>query len=225
MKEDLTDEQNLATIRGLVERAAIYRAVFTRTALISGLLSILTAGAIFLNDEVTQFLNRPVRAREFAFAWVDLFFLTLVLTVFFSWRAAQANGDSFGSARMRLVWRTIAPIILIPAAFTGWFFGTGYLGGAELDLVVIWIVFYGLTLLSTAFFAPRSIALLGWAFLLTGLSVPVLADKIDNWVGSVPTVLMGITFGFYQIIFAAITFLKARAKSTTVTNSVITGPL
>ena len=212
MKEDLPDEKNLATIRGLVERAAIYRAVFARTAMISGALSILTAGAIFVNDELTQFLDRPVRAREFAFAWVDLFFLTLVLNIFFLWRAARGNGDSFGSPRMKLVSRTIAPILLIPAAFTLWFFGTGYLGGAELDLVVVWIVFYGLTLLSTALFAPRSIAILGWAFLLTGLSVPVLADKIDNWIGSVPTVLMGVTFGLYQLIFAAMTWLRERQK-------------
>jgi hypothetical protein len=213
MKEDLTDEKNLATIRGLVERAAIYRAIFTRTAFISGALSILTAGAIFVNDELTQFLDRPVRAREFAFAWADVFFLTLVVNIFFLWRAARGNADSFGSARMKLVWRTIVPVLLIPAGFTAWFFGTGYLGGAELDLIVVWIVFYGLTLLSTAFFAPRSIALLGWAFLLTGLSVPVLADKIENWVGSVPTVLMGVTFGLYQLVFAAVTWLRERQEA------------
>jgi hypothetical protein len=58
-------------------------------------------------------------------------------------------------------------------------------------------------LLSTAVFAPRSLALLGWAFLLTSLSVPVFSDAIDDRVGSVPTVLMGVTFGLYHLIYAA----------------------
>ena len=93
---------------------------------------------------------------------------------------------------------------MIPAAFTGWFLTTGYLGAAEQDLVVVWIAFYGLMLLSTALFAPRSLALLGWAFLLTSLSVPVFSDIIDNRVGGVPTVLMGVTFGLYHLIYAAL---------------------
>ena len=67
--------------------------------------------------------------------------------------------------------------------------------------------------LSTALFAPRSLALLGWAFLLTGLSVPVLADKINDWVDSVPTVLMGVSFGVYHIIFAAFNWRARKTKA------------
>src|SRR5206468_13106704 len=56
MNENATPEQNFGAIRGLIERAEIYRAVSVRTALIGGLLSILIAGTIYLNDEVTRFL-------------------------------------------------------------------------------------------------------------------------------------------------------------------------
>jgi len=59
-------------------------------------------------------------------------------------------------------------------AFTIWFFkevtwaakngARGCVGGV-----------YGLALLSTALFAPRSLTLLGWAFLLTGIAIPVLS--------------------------------------------------
>ena len=204
MNDNSTAEQNLGAIRGLIERGEIYRAVSARTALIGGVLSILTAGAIYVNDEVTRILDRPVRPRELAFAWLGVLFLTVIVSVLFLWRAARDSDGVVNSRRMKLALRTIAPYLLIPAAFTGWFLTTGYLGAAELDLVVVWIAFYGLMLLSTALFAPRSLALLGWAFLLTSLSVPVFSNIIDNRVGDVPTVLMGVTFGLYHLIYAAL---------------------
>jgi hypothetical protein len=204
MNDNSTTELNLGAIRGLIERGEIYRAVSARAALVGGALSILTAGAISLNDEVTRIWDRPVRPRELVFAWLGVLFLTVIVSVLFLWRAARDSGGLVNSRRMKLALRTIAPYLVIPAAFTGWFLTTGYLGAAEQDLVVVWIAFYGLLLLSTALFAPRSLALLGWAFLLTSLSVPVFSDIIDDRVGSVPTVLMGVTFGLYHLIYAAL---------------------
>ena len=204
MNDNSTAEQNLDVIRGLIERGEIYRAVSARTALIGGVLSILTAGGIYLNDEVTRILDRPVRPRELAFAWLGVLFLTVIVSRLFLWGAPRKSGGVVNSSRMKLARRMIAPYLVIPAAFTGWFLTTGYLGAAEQDLVVVWIAFYGLMLLSTALFAPRSLALLGWAFLLTSLSVPVFSDIIDNRVGGVPSVLMGVTFGLYHLIYAAL---------------------
>jgi hypothetical protein len=208
MNDNSTTEQNLGAIRGLIERGQIYRAVSARTALVGAVLSILTAGAIYLNDEVTRIWDRPVRPRELALAWLGVLFLTVIVSVLFLSRAARDGGGLVNSRRMKLALRTIAPYLVIPAAFTGWFLTTGYLGAAEQDLVVVWIAFYGLMLLSTAVFAPRSLALLGWAFLLTSLSVPVFSDVIDDRVGSVPTVLMGVTFGLYHLIYAVLNWSR-----------------
>jgi hypothetical protein len=207
---DPIQEIQINTISALIARGEIYRGVFARVALIAGALSILTAGAIYLNDEVTRFLDRPVRPREFAFAWLDILLLSTIAGVFLLRRAARDNADVFPSARTRLALTVIAPSLLIPAAVTGWFFATGYLGAAELELVLIWTVFYGLLLLSTSVFAPRALALLGWAFLLSGLSVPLLADKIDVLTGNVPTTVMGVTFGIYHLLFAALNWRRSR---------------
>jgi len=212
MNDNSRAEQNLSAIRGLIERSEIYRAVSARAALIGGTLASLTAGAIYLNDEVTSILDRPVRPRDLAFAWLGVLLLTVIVSVLFLSRATRDSGGLVNSGRMKLALRTIAPYSVIPAAFTGWFLTTGYLGAAELDLVVVWIAFYGLMLLSTALFAPRSLALLGWAFLLTSLSVPVFSDIIDNRLGSVPNVLMGVTFGLYHLIYAALNWPRKPRK-------------
>jgi hypothetical protein len=212
VNDQFSSEERLAALRGLIERKEVYALAFARTALVAGLLSILTAAAMFVNDEITPFLHRLVRSREFAIAWLVVFALTVLVGGMFLLRRARIPGDTSASVGMKVVLATIAPYLLIPAAFTAWFFATGYLGGTEVDLVVVWIAFYSLMLLSTTFFAPRSIVILGWAFLLTALAVPVIEDNLELWIGSVPTVLMGATFGLYHLIYAALNWRPKNAR-------------
>lgn len=204
VNDHFSSEERLVALRGLVERNKIYALVFARTALVAGSLSILTAVAMFVNDEITPFLHRLVRPREFAIAWLVVLLATVLAGGIFLSRRDRTQGATSASRRMKVALAAIAPFLLIPAAFTAWFFATGYLGGTELDLIVVWIAFYGLVLLSTASFAPRSMVLLGWAFLLSALAAPVIEDKLDLWIGSVPAVMMGATFGLYHLIYAAL---------------------
>jgi hypothetical protein len=131
---------------------------------------------------------------------------------FFLRREAEREGRPFVSSGMKLALGAIAPNLLIPAAFTVWFFQTGYLGAQELQLVSVWVAFYGLGLLATSLFAPRSLALLGWAFLLTAVATPVLGDAIDRLTDDVPDTIMGLTFGLYHLIYAFATW--SRSDST-----------
>lgn len=202
-------EDDLGTIQSLIERREIYRTTFARVAFIMGLLSILAATAIYLNDERVQFLDRPVRPREFAFVWIVIFAISAVAGGLLLSKAGD-NKNELRAARLRVVLSAIAPCLLIATAFAMWFFATGYLGAAESDLVVVWIAAYGLMLLATGFFAPGSIAMLGWAFLLTGLSAPILADRIDIWTGNAPVTLMGASFGVYHIIYAALNWRRQK---------------
>ena len=211
MNERPSAEENLRVIRTLMERATVYRAISAPTALVAGLLSISAAAAIFLS-EANVTVGRPIRSRQFAITWIIVLILSLAANTFFVWREARKTGRPFISPGMKLALRAIAPCLLIPAAFTGWFFTTGYLGGEELELVVVWVAFYGLALLSTALFAPHSLAVLGWAFLFTGLSVPALVNWIEGLPGDVPNLAMGITFGLYHLIYAAATWPRKRAS-------------
>jgi hypothetical protein len=208
MNDRAAAEENLRVIRQLMERATVYRAVAAPSALVAAILSLLAAGSVYLNNEIRPLLGRTVRPREFALLWISVLILAAVANAFFLWREAQRDGRPFVSSGMKLALRAIAPNLLIPAAFTLWFFQTGYLGAQELQLVTVWVAFYGLGLLSTSLFAPRSLAILGWAFLLTALATPVLGDRIDQLTDDVPDTIMGLSFGFYHLVYALATWSR-----------------
>lgn len=214
MNQPASAEDDLRVIRSLMERATVYRAISAPSALLAGLLSSFAAGAVYYNNEVKLVLGRAVGPREFAVLWIFVLILTALANAFFVWREAKHSGRPFVSSGMKLALRAIVPNLLIPTAFTLWFFQTGYLGAQELQLVAVWVAFYGLALLSTALFAPRSLAILGWAFLLTSLTIAVLTDVIDNLTDDVPDTVMGVTFGLYHLIYAVATWpRKDRAGS------------
>ena len=198
-------EERLSTVRKLIERAAIYRSIFARSALVTGILSVIVAIGIYANDETKFSIGRAIRAREFAMIWIATLLLSLIALLFFLAREAGRASRPFFSPEFKLALNQVKPFPIIPLAFTGWFFTTGYLGGQELDLVVVWIAFYGLMLLSTALFAPRAVVGLGWAFILTSLSVPVITNVIESYFSiDVPNVLMALCFGLYHLVYAAL---------------------
>lgn len=204
-------EEDLKIIRALMERASTYRAISAPTALVGGFLSLFSAALIAESD---RFLNHPLRAREFAVTWFVVLAVTMIVNAFFVSREARNSGRLFISPGMKLALRAIIPTLIVPAIFTVWYLKLGYLSGSELELVAIWIVFYGLALLSTALFAPRSLALLGWAFLLTGISLPVTSELVDGLANDVPNFFMGFTFGAYHLVYAAFTWpRRERAAS------------
>lgn len=199
-------EENLRVIRSLIERATVYRAISAPTALVAGLLSLFAALAVYFNGTSGFNLSHHIRAREFGAIWLVVLVLALAANTFFVWREAKKGGRPFVSSGMKLALRTIAPTLLLPAAFTGWFFATGYLGGQDLELIVVWILFYGLALLSTALFAPGSLVLLGWAFLLSGLAIPVFVNGLEDLTDNLPNSAMGFTFGVYHLVYAICTW-------------------
>ena len=216
MDQRAAAEENLRAIRQLMERATVYRAVSAPSALVAGILALILSGAIYFNNEVRLLLGRTVRPREFAFAWIVTLILAAAANAFFLKRKADREGRPFFSCGMRLALQAITPNLLIPAALTLWFLQTGYLGAQELQLVTVWVAFYGLGLISTGLFAPRSITLLGWAFFLTALATPVLNDRLDRISNDVPDTLMALTFGLYHLIYAAATWPRRRSAAGTV---------
>ena len=215
MQQEPTIEEKVGVIRSLFERAPTYRVISARSALVAGFLSILAASAIYLNNQTNITGGLPIRSRQFAIIWIAVFVLSLTASTFFLWREARKTGRPLISAGMNLALRAITPCLVIPGVYTAWFLTTGYLGGDRLTLVVVWVAFYGLALLSTEFFAPRSIPLLGWTFLITSLAIPVVLDATTlGFSPAAPNYIMGVSFGLYHLVYAAATWSRRRAITT-----------
>lgn len=198
-------EEHLRIIRALMERATIYRAISAPTALCAAVLSI---GAAILIYETEP------RPRSFALVWLVVLVLALTANTLFVWREATRDGRRFVSPSMRMAIRAVTPCLILPAALTIWYLTTGYLGAQELLLVAIWIAFYGLCLLSTSLFAPRSLVVLGWCFLASALAIPLVANNAGDEIGvlQLPNFLMAITFGGYHFIYALYTWRRKGAE-------------
>jgi hypothetical protein len=209
MDERARAEEHLRIIRALMERATIYRAISAPTALAGGLLALGLAVAIYYADSSAR--AAYASSRNFAWLWLALLAVVLAINGFFLWREASRERRPFFSSGMRLTIRAVVPCLIVPAMVTIWFLRQGFLGSNELLLVTTWIVFYGLALLSTAFFAPQSLVVLGWAFLLTGLSAPILQINSDDLPRQfMPTFFMGLTFGLYHLIYALCIWFAAK---------------
>ncbi len=113
---------------------------------------------------------------------------------------------------MRAALCALAPCWLVAAILTAFWLGIPWL------LPMFWMILYGLGLLATRYFAPRSIVLLGWAFVAGGLfSLLVFMGPHtqDHFMQLLElrsaNLAMGGTFGVFHIIYAACTWPR---KST-----------
>jgi hypothetical protein len=202
-------EEHLRIIRTLMERATIYRAISAPTALFGGSLAIILTVTIWTREHQwaarAPEAMRHISARGFAAVWLAALAAIILFNTFLVWRQAKRDRRLFLSPAMRAALRAIFPCLILPAAATIWFFYDGYSFDNELLLVGVWIGFYGLALIATQHFAPRSLVLLGWAFLLTAALMLVTSRQLEYYATPlVPNLAMGATFGLYHLLYAAL---------------------
>ncbi len=213
MSERSRAEEHLRVIRSLMERATIYRAISAPTALIGGLLAVSTSVVIWWLDQARAPGEAGLDNRLFAGIWLAILALVLAVNTFFVRQEALRDGRVLLSAGARLALRAIAPCLVLPAATTVWYFKDAAPIDQEI-LVAVWIAFYGLCLLATALFAPRSLVLLGWAFLLSGLLLIFWPKSFgDDPRGLYPNFAMGATFGLYHLVYAACIWSSRRPEA------------
>src|SRR5438046_6734593 len=207
MEERNRAEEDLRIIRTLMERATIYRAISAPTALAGGVLPVTLTAIIWVREhhwaENAPEVMRYISTRGFASLWLVALAIVLALNTFFVWRKAQRDGRPFISPSMKLALRSILPCLVLPAATTIWFFYDGYEFDNELLLVRVWIGFYGLALIATQHFAPRSLVFLGRAFLITAAAMLVASRQLEYYATTlVHNLEMGVIFGIYHMIYA-----------------------
>jgi hypothetical protein len=191
--------EHLRVIRSLMERSTLYRSISAPTALIGGLLSLGGfATAYYAKHDRHQVLT----ARQFLVVWLVILVLTALSNVIFLWRGAAMRRESFFSAGMKCALSSLAPAFLTAGVLT-------FVIHRPIQLCILWIVLYGLGLLDTQHFAPRSLVLLGAAFFAWGCVLMAAWKHIFLTHGQtepstlVVSGIMAGTFGGVHLAYAA----------------------
>jgi hypothetical protein len=212
MNDQERAEEHLKTIRRLMERGTIYRAVSAPTALVGGLLSLMASWYYLhwfnhfgANDFLTADQNNFLRL------WLVVLALTAAANTVFLVTGAKKRGEAVFSASMKAAFTALAPAFIAGGVFTFNFVGMGWVPVADIWMSFGWCVFYGLGLLATSHFAPRSLTVLGWAFLISGL-VEFVTFRLTNGMSQilsmdistrpVGAIFMAVTFGLFHLIYA-----------------------
>lgn len=192
-------EEHLRVIRSLMEKATIYRAISAPTALVGGVCSVVLGLSLhFYLRSLPPVLDGEGFSWLFIRGWLGVLAVTCGTNTWFLWRDASRRGEPFISSGMKQALKCLIPPMLVGG------FVTCLLGERLFYLPFVWMIFYGLALLATAPFAPRSIPRLGWVFLLAGFVTLYLRGA--SVVLTDPNLLMVATFGLFHLIYAACTW-------------------
>lgn len=193
---ELEATDHLRTIRALMERATVYRAISAPAALVAGTLTLSVCGVLAYRAPSL----RPDPCQFFAI-WMAVLLVVTVFNFWLLYRNARQRGELFASSGMRMAILAIAP----PMA-------AGFVLSATLALdlpawsvmVSLWMLFYGLGLLAMRSFAPRSLIRLGWGFFLLGVAsfFPVLNPLHHQGPFRTGLLFMALSFGLLHIIYA-----------------------
>jgi len=204
--------EQLRAIRSLMERSTIYRAISAPAALFAGLLSLAVSGWLW-----TQRHRQPEPV-VFFIIWLGVLVVVSAVNTWLLFRSARQRGEVFVSPGMKHALRA-----LLPPLVAG--FGMSLLLVSEpehaardcyADIAAHWILFYGLALLATASFSPRSMQALGAGFFSFGILTWLpTARQFFGQQYPAAVIFMAMSFGMLHIVYAAAVWMQSRRDSAT----------
>ena len=195
-------EENLQTIRILMERSALYRRALAPIMLFAGFVGVLTAavGIVFSLDHFVQFV----------LLWFSAAIFAVIAALLIARSQALKDKEVFWSPPTRRVTQAM----LLPLS-TGAFFGMVSIflqASSDFDFIMalVWILFYGFALNAAGFFMPRGIKVFGWFFTVcaclliccNATGMIELKNK-SHW-------LMGFFFGVLHLVYGVYLYLTEK---------------
>ncbi|MDR3456188.1 MAG: hypothetical protein P4N60_01975 [Verrucomicrobiae bacterium] len=198
-------EENLQTIRTLMERSALYRRALAPVMIFVGTLGLAGGSAGCLLDVNT--------GSGFLWLWIGVAVLALIGALLLVRRQALKDAEAFWSPPTRRIAQALSPAFCIGLALAGLALvhfshpkevtiDGEYVAGRLMNLISMWACLYGCAIHAAAFFMPRGVRWLGWIFIIAGL-----VAFIWNWSGSncltcfSPHLLMAAIFGGLHLAY------------------------
>jgi len=205
--------EQLRAIRALMERSTIYRAVSAPAAAFAGLLSLAVSGWLWMHRE-PQDAPRPV---VFLLIWLGVLLAASLVNTALLYRSARKRGEVFVSAGMKHALRALLPPLIAGFIMSLLEVNRPGLGGlnCHTNIAAYWILFYGLALLATGSFSPRSMQALGAGFFFFGVLtfLPPVRDLAGRQF-PVAVTFMASSFGLLHLVYAAAVWIQDRREST-----------
>ena len=98
--------EHLQVIRGLMEKATVYRAVSVPTAIIGGLLALVASAMFYIRNE--QFDTGTI-----VFIWLGVAFLVNAIHHGLIWKTAQKEGEAYPSSGLRMALKALIPPMFV----------------------------------------------------------------------------------------------------------------
>ena len=208
MPADREAADHLKTIRALMERATVYRAISAPTAFAGGFITLLLCALLWSGDTS----ERP-SPEGFVGIWIGVLIAVSAFNFWLLFRSAKTRGDAFVSSGMRMALRSVAPPLT--AGFVLGILSAVTRSGGYADITAFWILFYGLALLAMGSFAPRSLLVLGGAFFMLGLLAfmpEVRALEARSFQASL--IYMAVSFGALHLLYAGYVFVSQKNRTS-----------
>ena len=197
-------EENLQTIRTLMERSAIYRRALAPIMLFAGAMGVIAAvsGLLFHLDSVPAF----------GALWLSTAAVVVVGALLITRRQALKDHDPFWSPPTRRVTQALLPPLLAGLCMGGLLL---FVCSRDIEPVaaLIWVLFYGCALHAAGFFMPRGIRWFGWLFILSscGLLCSLILAQIVFPING--HLVMGLFFGGLHLAYGIYLYLTEKGKN------------
>ena len=201
-------EENLQTIRTLMERSAVYRRALAPIMLF--------VGAVGIIGGLVGWLAKLESNPAFVLLWLGVAVLSLVGSLLLVRRQALKDSEPFWSPPTRRVGQALLPAFSIGLtvavlALLVCTRGSIHDIGLQLMLVILWSWLYGCAAHAAGFFMPRGVRWLGWIYVVIGLVLLAVVVFGDRGIIQFSThVLMGGIFGGLHLAYGAYLYLTEK---------------
>jgi len=196
-------EENLQTIRTLMERSALYRRALAPILLLAGVVGLVTmvVGLYFHLDSTRQFCS----------LWLGAAIVAICGSLLLARRQALKDAEPFWSSPTRRVVQALAPPLAAGMILSLWL--TTIRDDLGPSTSFLWILFYGCALHSAGFFMPRLMRRLGLLFVLSSFGFLLVYGVLWKTADPNAHYVMGIYFGAIHLAAGIYLYLTDKGKN------------